>query len=185
MDIRVLRYFVVIAQEQNISRAATLLNVSQPALSRQIADLEDELATKLFTRAHRHIQLTQEGHYLLERALQIIGLVDKTTYNLQKQDVVSGTLDIGAGESVGIMPVMEAAQQIMRQYPDVRVNLRSADAEPILADLDAGILEFGIIMGNRPLNNYNTLVLPAKNHWCAIMRADEPLANRKKSDQLI
>lgn len=180
MDIRVLRYFVVIAQEQNISRAATLLNVSQPALSRQIADLEDELGTKLFTRAHRHIQLTQEGHYLLERALQIIGLVDKTTYNLQKQDVVSGTLDIGAGESVGIMPVMEAAQQIMRQYPDVRVNLRSADAEPILADLDAGILEFGIIMGNRPLNNYNTLVLPAKNHWCAIMRADEPLAQQKE-----
>jgi DNA-binding transcriptional LysR family regulator len=180
MDIRVLRYFVVIAQEQNISRAALLLNVSQPALSRQIADLEDELGTQLFIRAHRHIQLTQEGHYLLDRAQQIIGLVDKTTYNLQKQDVISGTLDIGAGESVGIMPVMEATQQIMHQHPEVRVNIRSADAEPILADLDAGILEFGIIMGNRPLNNYNTLVLPAKNHWCAIMRADEPLAQQKQ-----
>lgn len=87
MDIRVLRYFVTIAQELNMSRAAELLNVSQPALSRQIADLEDELGVKLFRREHRHLALTQEGHYLLGRAQQIVGLVNKTTYHLQKPGI--------------------------------------------------------------------------------------------------
>lgn len=178
MDVRVLRYFVAIAQEQNISRAADQLHVSQPALSRQIADLETELGTQLFTRAHRHIQLTQEGYYLLQRAQEIIGLVDKTTYNLQKQDVISGTLDIGAGESVGLRPIMQTVQEVIQKYPEVRVNLRSGDAADILPKLDAGVLEFGVIMGHRQFNNYNMLVLPDDNRWGIIMRKDEKLAEK-------
>lgn len=176
MDIRVLRYFVAIAQEQNISHAAQILHVSQPALSRQIADLETELNIKLFDRGHRQIKLTQEGYYLLERAQEIIGLVDKTTYNLQKQDVISGTLDIGGGESIAMKAVMQTIQQIVHQYPEVHVNLRSGDADLIQAQLDNGILEFGVIMGQRQLNNYNSLPLPAENHWGILMRADEQLA---------
>ncbi|OIK41571.1 transcriptional regulator, partial [Pediococcus acidilactici] len=178
MDIRVLRYFVTIAQELNMSRAAELLNVSQPALSRQIADLEDELGVKLFRREHRHLALTQEGHYLLGRAQQIVGLVNKTTYHLQKQDVISGTIEIGAGESSGITPLMETLHQIMRQYPEVRVNLRSGDYEDILAGLDAGLLEFGVLMGYHNLNNYNTLQLPEENRWGVLMRADAQLAEK-------
>ncbi|MBM6604483.1 LysR family transcriptional regulator [Pediococcus acidilactici] len=178
MDIRVLRYFVTIAQELNMSRAAELLNVSQPALSRQIADLEDELGVKLFRREHRHSALTQEGHYLLGRAQQIVGLVNKTTYHLQKQDVISGTIEIGAGESSGITPLMETLHQIMRQYPEVRVNLRSGDYEDILAGLDAGLLEFGVLMGYHNLNNYNTLQLPEENRWGVLMRADAQLAEK-------
>ena len=178
MDIRVLRYFVTIAQELNMSRAAELLNVSQPALSRQIADLEDELGVKLFRREHRHLALTQEGHYLLGRAQQIVGLVNKTTYHLQKQDVISGTIEIGAWESSGITPLMETLHQIMRQYPEVRVNLRSGDYEDILAGLDAGLLEFGVLMGYHNLNNYNTLQLPEENRWGVLMRADAQLAEK-------
>lgn len=178
MDIRVLRYFVTIAQELNMSRAAELLNVSQPALSRQIADLEDELGVKLFRREHRHLALTQEGHYLLGRAQQIVGLVNKTTYHLQKQDVISGTIEIGAGESSGITPLMETLHQITRQYPEVRVNLRSGDYEDILAGLDAGLLEFGVLMGYHNLNNYNTLQLPEENRWGVLMRADAQLAEK-------
>ncbi|MGX9798496.1 LysR family transcriptional regulator [Pediococcus acidilactici] len=178
MDIRVLRYFVTIAQELNMSRAAELLNVSQPALSRQIADLEDELGVKLFRREHRHLALTQEGHYLLGRAQQIVGLVNKTTYHLQKQDVISGTIEIGAGESSGITPLMETLHQIMRQYPEVRVNLRSGDYEDILAGLDAGLLEFGVLMGYHNLNNYNTLQLPEENRWGVLMRAEAQLAEK-------
>lgn len=178
MDIRVLRYFVTIAQELNMSRAAELLNVSQPALSRQIADLEDELGVKLFRREHRHLALTQEGHYLLGRAQQIVGLVNKTTYHLQKQDVISGTIEIGVGESSGITPLMETLHQIMRQYPEVRVNLRSGDYEDILAGLDAGLLEFGVLMGYYNLNNYNTLQLPEENRWGVLMRADAQLAEK-------
>lgn len=176
MDIRVLHYFVAVAQEQNFSRAAQIVHVSQPALSRQITDLETELGVHLFNRRHRQVSLTQEGHYLLERAQEIIGLVDKTTYNLQKQAVVSGTLDIGAGESIAIKTVMQTTQQIIHQYPEIHVNLHSGDADTIQHKLDSGILEFGVIMGRRQLDNYNTLRLPVDNRWGVIMRADEQLA---------
>ncbi|KRN98848.1 LysR family transcriptional regulator [Companilactobacillus kimchiensis] len=181
MDIRFLRYFVVIAQELNISHAAILLHVSQPALSRQIADLEDRLGTKLFIRGKRQLQLTQDGYYLLERAQEIIGLVDKTTYNLQKQDVISGTLDIGAGESIALNVVMDTIQQLLHKYPDIRVNFHSGDSDTIQSELNSGILEFGIIMGHKELSNYHSLKLPDQNRWGVVMRADEPLA---KHDQI-
>lgn len=176
MDVRVLRYFIAIAQEQNISRAARLLHVSQPALSRQIADLETNLGTQLFIRGKRQIQLTQDGYYLLERAQEIVGLVDKTTYNLQKQDVVSGTLDIGAGESVALQCVMDTVHDIIHKYPEVHVNFNSGDHAIIESALDSGILEFGIIMGHNELGNYNTLQLPESNRWGLLMRQDEQLA---------
>lgn len=178
MDVRVLRYFIAIAQEQNISKAARLLHVSQPALSRQIADLETNLGTKLFTRGKRQIQLTQDGYYLLERAQEIISLVDKTTYNLQKQDVVSGTLDIGAGESVAIQPVIDTVRDILHKYPDVHINFNSGDSVVIESALDSGVLEFGIIMGHNPLGNYNTLELPDSNRWGILMRKDAQLAKK-------
>lgn len=179
MDIRVLRYFVAIAQEQNMSRAARLLHVSQPALSRQIADLETSLGTQLFIRGKRQIQMTQDGYYLLERAQEIIGLVDKTTYNLQKKDVVSGTLDIGAGESVAIQCVMNTIHDLIHKYPEVHVNFKSGDYNLIESALDSGVLEFGIIMGHHQLDNYNTLVLPESNRWGVLMRQDAQLATKE------
>lgn len=99
MDIRVLRYFIEIVREGNISSAAHRLHISQPALSRQIMELETTLGVTLFERGRRQIKLTQEGYYLYERAQEITALVDKTTYHLQANTVISGTLDIGAGES--------------------------------------------------------------------------------------
>jgi len=179
MDVRVLRYFIIIAQEENFSHAAAILHVSQPALSRQIADLETSLGTKLFTRNKRHIQLTQDGYYLLERAQEIISLVDKTTYNLQKQDVINGTLDIGAGESVALSVVMETIKQLLHKYPNIHVNFHSGDSEAIQAELNSGILEFGIIMGNKQLDNYNKIKLPEENRWGIVMHSDEQLASRK------
>lgn len=176
MDVRVLRYFVTIAQEQNISQAARILHVSQPALSRQIADLETRLGTTLFIRGKRQIQLTQDGYYLLERAQEIINLVDKTTYNLQKQDSISGTIDIGAGESIALQGLMTTVSNLMHKYPEIHINFTSGDSINIQSELDSGILEFGIIMGHHKLNNYNTLQLPDKNRWGVIMREDEQLA---------
>ncbi|WP_334352575.1 LysR family transcriptional regulator [Companilactobacillus sp. HBUAS56257] len=178
MDIRVLRYFIIIAQELNISKAARLLHVSQPALSRQIAELETTLGTKLFIRGKRQLQLTPDGYYLLERAKEIVGLVNKTTYTLQKQDLISGTLDIGAGESIALQCVMKTIKEIMHKYPEIHINFRSGDSENILSELDSGILEFGIIMGDRPLDNYHRLILPERNRWGVIMRKDEPLAKK-------
>lgn len=179
MNIRVLRYFIEIVREGNISSAAHRLHISQPALSRQIIELETTLGVTLFERGHRQIKLTQEGYYLYERAQEITALVDKTTYHLQANEVVSGTLDIGAGESSALMPMMDVLAQILRDYPEVRVNLTSGDSTAIRQQIDQGSLEFGVVMGHENLLNYNSLPLPAQNRWGILMRKTEPLAAKQ------
>lgn len=179
MEIRVLRYFIEIVQEGNISNAATHLHISQPALSRQIMDLESELGTTLFERGHRQIKLTQEGYYLYERAQEITSLVDKTEYRLQSREIISGTIGIGAGESVAMQVVMDAVSEILRDYPDVKVNMISGDAHSIQRQLDSGLIDFGVLMGPHNLENYHSLVLPHKNQWGILMRKDEPLAQHE------
>ena len=176
MNIRVLRYFIEIVREGNISSAAHRLHISQPALSRQIMELETTLGVTLFERGHRQIKLTQEGYYLYERAQEITALVDKTTYHLQSNSLVSGTLDIGAGESSALMPLMDVLAQILRYYPEVRVNLTSGDSTAIRQQVGQGSLEFGVVMGHENLLNYNSLTLPAQNRWGILMRRTEPLA---------
>ena len=176
MNIRVLRYFNEIVREGNISSAAHRLHISQPALSRQIMELETTLGVTLFERGHRQIKLTQEGYYLYERAQEITALVDKTIYHLQSTSVVSGTLDIGAGESSALMPLMDVLAQILRYYPEVRVNLTSGDSTAIRQQVGQGSLEFGVVMGHENLLNYNSLTLPAQNRWGILMRRTEPLA---------
>lgn len=180
MNIRVLRYFIEIVREGNISGAARRLHVSQPALSRQIMELETTLGVTLFERGHHQIKLTQEGYYLYERAQEITTLVDKTTYHLQANEVVSGILDIGAGESNALMPIMEVIAQILRDYPEVRVNLISGDATLIRHQVDQGNLDFGVVMGHENLLGYDSLTLPAANRWGILLRADAPLAVKKE-----
>lgn len=179
MDIRVLRYFIEIVREGNISSAAHRLHISQPALSRQIMELETTLGVTLFERGRRQIKLTQEGYYLYERAQEITALVDKTTYHLQANTVISGTLDIGAGESSALMPMMDVLAQILRDYPEVRVNLTSGDSTEIRRRINQGSLEFGVVMGHENLVNYNSLTLPAQNRWGILMRKTEPLAAKQ------
>lgn len=148
-------------------------------MSRQIHDLEIQLGIILFERGHRQIKLTDEGYYLFEQAKSIVAMVDKTTYHLQSEEVISGTLGIGAGESLAMQPVMDVASQIMRDYPDVRVNMVSGDATAIFHQLDQGSLEFGVVMGHEVLLNYNTLKLPTVNRWGILMKKDSPLAEKQ------
>lgn len=180
MDIRVLRYFIEIVKDGTISSAAHSLHISQPALSNQIHDLEAELGVTLFERGHRQITLTEDGYYLYERAQEIAALVDKTTYHLQSQEVISGVLGIGAGESQALQPVMDVVAQILRDYPDVRTNLVSGASATIRRQVDQGSLEFGVVMGREQLQNYNTLLLPAKNRWGILLKEDHPLAKQKE-----
>lgn len=180
MDIRVLRYFIEIVKDGTISSAAHSLHISQPALSNQIHDLEAELGVTLFERGHRQITLTEDGYYLYERAQEIAALVDKTTYHLQAQEVISGVLGIGAGESQALQPVMDVVAQILRDYPDVRTNLVSGASSTIRRQVDQGSLEFGVVMGREQLQNYNTLSLPAKNRWGLLMKEDHPLTKQKE-----
>lgn len=182
MEIRVLRYFLAIVQHGSISRAATALHVSQPALSLQIKNLEQDLETTLFIRGPRTIKLTEKGQYLADRAQEIVGLVDKATDNLRAdQAVIGGNLDIGAGESVGMQRLMNLASHLQTDYPDVTLRLHNGDADEVKAKLDAGLLDFAVIMGEQALDtdDYEVLRLPERDYWGVVLRKDSRLADQK------
>ncbi|MGR3741296.1 LysR family transcriptional regulator [Companilactobacillus sp. DQM5] len=179
MDIRILRYFLAIAQEKSISKAAQYLHISQPALSRQITDLENELNIKLFDRGPREIKLTKDGHYLRQKASEIVQLVDKTSYNLQaNSNIVNGELDIGAGESMGMQRIMEVIAGIITDYPDIKLHFHSGDSTDVESKLESEILDFGVIMGEKPLSQYETLKLPEVDHWGILMPFDSTLVKK-------
>lgn len=178
MKLRVLNYFVATAQELNMTRAAQKLLVSQPALSRQIADLEDELGVKLFNRQPRHLTLTPAGQYLYEQAKEILTLASKTKSNLQSSAVISGDLTIAAGESFAMQRLMNIVSNIIRDYPTVKIHILSGDYEFAERRLDTGAVDFAVIIGNLPLDNYASLQLPEKDTWGVLMTKDDPLAKK-------
>lgn len=178
MELRVLNYFVATAQELNMTRAAQKLLVSQPALSRQIADLEDELGVKLFNRQPRHLTLTPAGQYLYEQAKEILTLASKTKSNLQSSAVISGDLTIAAGESFAMQRLMNIVSNIIRDYPTVKIHILSGDYEFAERRLDTGAGDFAVIIGNLPLDNYASLQLPEKDTWGVLMTKDDPLAKK-------
>ena len=178
MELRVLNYFVATAQEFNMTRAAQKLLVSQPALSRQIADLEDELGVKLFNRQPRHLTLTPAGQYLYEQAKEILTLASKTKSNLQSSAVISGDLTIAAGESFAMQRLMNIVSNIIRDYPTVKIHILSGDYEFAERRLNTGAVDFAVIIGNLPLDNYASLQLPEKDTWGVLMTKDDPLAKK-------
>lgn len=178
MELRVLNYFVATAQELNMTRAAQKLLVSQPALSRQIADLEDELGVKLFNRQPRHLTLTPAGQYLYEQAKEILTLASKTKSNLQSSAVISGDLTIAAGESFAMQRLMNIVSNIIRDYPTVKIHILSGDYEFAERRLDTGAVDFAVIIGNLPLDNYASLQLPENDTWGVLMTKDDPLAKK-------
>lgn len=178
MELRVLNYFVATAQELNMTRAAQKLLVSQPALSRQIADLEDELGVKLFNRQPRHLTLTPAGQYLYEQAKEILTLASKTKSNLQSSAVISGDLTIAAGESFAMQRLMNIVSNIIRDYPTVKIHILSGDYEFAERRLDTGAVGFAVIIGNLPLDNYASLQLSEKDTWGVLMTKDDPLAKK-------
>ncbi|WP_297950628.1 LysR family transcriptional regulator [uncultured Lactobacillus sp.] len=179
MELRVLNYFVATAQELNMTRAAEKLLVSQPALSRQIADLEDELGVKLFNRQPRHLTLTPAGQYLYEQAKEILTLTAKTKSNLQSSAVISGDLTIAAGESFAMQRIMNIVSNIIQDYPTVKIHVLSGDYEFAQKRLNTGTVDFAVIIGNLPLGNYASLQLPEKDTWGILMTKDDPLAKKE------
>lgn len=178
MELRVLNYFVATAQELNMTRAAQKLLVSQPALSRQIADLEDELGVKLFNRQPRHLTLTPAGQYLYEQAKEILTLASKTKSNLQPSAAISGDLTIAAGESFAMQRLMNIVSNIIRDYPTVKIHILSGDYEFAERRLNTGAVDFAVIIDNLPLDNYASLQLPEKDTWGVLMTKDDPLAKK-------
>lgn len=179
MDVRVLRYFLAVSEEKNFTKAAQKLNIAQPSLSTQIKDLEDELGTKLFIRGHRKLTLTEEGYFLRDRAKEIVDLTDNTAASLENKKVISGTLSIGAGQTRAMQRIMKIIDQILCNHSDVKIRITDANADEVEAKVNNGTLNFGIVMGDRLLENFNTLVLPEKNKFVAVFNKNLPLTKKE------
>lgn len=177
MELRVLRYFLEVAREGNVTHAAQRLHVSQPTLSRQLKDLEDELGKKLFTRSNYSIKLTEEGILLRKRAEDILEMADKTLAEFKALDEVNGgDIHIGCAESNGIAPFIRVIQKLKEKYPRIRYHFYSSGTDAVNERLDRGLLDFAIIIQEVDLEKYNYLKMPSRDHWGLIMCKDHPLA---------
>ena len=180
MEFRVLQYFLAVTREGNISAAAQSLNLSQPSLSRQLKDLEDELGAKLFIRGNRHIELTEEGLILRKRAGEIMQLVELTESEISEvKNNISGTLSIGAGESLSMHRITGVFRRLKENYPDIRLNVVSGDTEDLQDRLDRGLLDFALIFTDFDRNAYHHLTLEEKEIFGVIMRRDDALAEKE------
>ena len=180
MEIRVLRYFLEVAREGSVTRAAERLHISQPTLSKQLKDLEAELGKKLFVRSSFSVRLTDEGMLLRKRAEDILDMVDKTTDEFKALgQIAGGDIRIGCAESDGIKHLARRIKAVQERYPGIRVHLYSGDTEDLSERLDRGLLDFAVIAQAVDLSKYNYLELPGADIWGVIMRKDAPLARRE------
>ncbi|MBS7008688.1 LysR family transcriptional regulator [Anaerostipes sp.] len=184
MELRVLQYFLAIAREQNIVRAAQSLHLSQPTLSTQIKNLENELGKQLLirgTKGSRKITLTEEGMILRKRAEEILDLVKKTEKEITSaDDIIMGDIYIGTGETDAVRLIAQTAKKLQTPYPGIHFHISSGNASFVMEHLDKGLLDFGIILGSVDLTKYNALKLPDKDVWGVLMRRDSPLASKKE-----
>lgn len=177
MELRVLRYFLEVAREENITAAAESMHITQPTLSKQLMDLEDELGKKLFIRGKRRITLTEDGMLLRKRASEIIELVEKTETELQKNDeLVVGDVYIGAAETDGIKLIAKICKNSQNKYPNIHYHLFSGNSEDVLEKLDKGLIDFAILFEPSDFKKYNHIKLPVYNNWGLLMKKDNPLA---------
>lgn len=186
MELRVLKYFLTVAREGNITNAANFLHVTQPTISRQLQSLEDELNAQLFERHQQTITLTNAGMLLRKRAEEILSIVDKTEEDFTSMgDLVGGTVTIGGGESSSIKRLTELIAELQAEYPLIHYDLYSGHANNVAERLDKGLLDLGIFMDPVDLSKYNYADMRVADTWGVVMRKDCELAKKtaiKKED---
>ena len=179
MDIRVLRYFLAVAREQSYSVAAERLYLSQPTLSRQLKELEEELGKTLLIRSNKGVTLTEEGMILRKRAEEIVELLDKAEQEVKNSsDSVTGKVYIGAGETYAIKLIADTAKHLQAENPGISYSLYSADGTDVLERLDRGLIDFGIIFQPYDSTKYDGIKIPLKDTFGVLMRRDMPLAEK-------
>ena len=177
MDIRVLRYFLAVAREENISKAAEYLHITQPTLSRQLKELEEELGAELFIHGKRNLSLTDEGMFLRKRAEEITSLMDKTEAEFHQLDeFISGDIYIGGGETLAMNILAEVMSEITQEHPDVKFHLYSGNADDVIDRIDKGLIDFGVVIEPADIRKYETMRLSYTDQYGLIMRKDDPLA---------
>lgn len=166
MDIRVLRHFVVIAREENITHAAKRLHISQPSLSKQIKELEDELGKTLLIRGKRKVSLTEDGVLLFKRAQEVIELFDKMEKEVKSDHEITGEINIGGAPTKDILNI---ASLLRKEHPDIRFNFYMNEANDILERLDHGLLDFAVMIEPIDSMKYETISLHDHYHWGVFM----------------
>ena len=180
MEIRVLRYFLAVAREGSVTGAANFLHLTQPTLSRQIKDLEEHLGTRLFLRRSHNVVLTPEGMRFRQRAEEILDMVEKTESEFTlPEGTVSGEIHIGGRETRGMRLITGILHAIRTDYPDIRFQLHSGNAEDVAERVDKGLLDFGILIQPVDIGKYDYVDIPAVDTWGVLMRGDNLLAKKK------
>lgn len=177
MEIRLLRYFLAVVREESITRAADALHITQPTLSRQIAQMEEEMGLRLFDRGTRKISLTNEGLLLRRRAEEILELVDKTEKELAQQShSLEGTVSIGCGDLASVQLLPELFRSFHKQYPAVKFDLYTATADHVKDRMDRGLTDIGLLLEPVGIEKYEYIRLNQREQWVAVMHPDSPLA---------
>ena len=180
MELRTLRYFLAVCEAQSMSRAAERLHVTQPTLSRQIAELERELSCTLLVRHSRSVEPTEAGLHLMDRAGDIVSLADLTAAEYRQGDqVVAGDVRIACGESVGMGLVASAIRSFGARHPRVRFRLHSGNAAYVTNRLERGLDDFGVFISYPLIGHYESLTLPHADSWGIYLPVDDPLAGRE------
>lgn len=180
MEIRVLKYFLTVVREESISKAANVLHITQPTLSRQLTQLEEEVGVKLFHRGTRKIALTNEGILLRRRAEEILELVDITERELVEQDeLIEGKISIGCGELASVDILAGLLEEFSKRYPCVTYDLFTATADHIKERMDNGLTDIGLLLEPVDMDKYEFIRLDIKERWVVLMRPDDPLAGKE------
>ena len=180
MEIRTLRYFLAVAREENMTRAAAYLHVTQPTLSKQIQSLEDELGKKLFIRHSFRIELTEEGILLRKRAEDLVSMADKIAGEFTAlDDVTGGDVYFGLAESYQIRYLARELKRFKERYPGLRYHISSGDTEQVTEKLDKGVLDFAVLAEEPDPAKYRSLTFPEADVWGLVMPAEHPLAKKE------
>ncbi len=180
MDIRILRYFLAVAREENMTKAAEQLHVTQPTLSKALRSLEEELGKKLFTRHSFSIRLTEEGQLLRNRAEDLVSMADKITQEfVTLDDITGGDVYFGLAESFQIRYLAREIRDFRRQYPDLRYHITSGDTEQVTEKLDKGLLDFAVLVGKPDESRYEYVQFPEPDKWGLVFRGEDPMAEKE------
>ena len=179
MELRVLHYFLMVAREENITKAAQLLHVTQPTLSRQLMQLEEELGVQLFHRGKHSVRLTEEGMLLRRRAQELVSLSEKTKQELQcREEVPAGEIAIGCGETKSMSLLSSSMVSFRERYPLVQFSIYSAIADDIKERIEKGLLDMGLLVEPVDISKYEYIRLPVEERWGVLVREDSPLARK-------
>ena len=183
MEFRLLEYFLAVAREQNITAAAESLHISQPALSTQLKNMEKEFGKQLLIRGvkgSRKVILTEEGMILRKRAEEMLSLMKRTEEEITgSNETIAGNVFIGTGETEIVRLFAKVAKKLQKEYPDIRYNISSGNAEHVLEYLDKGLIDFGLLFTKIDPQKYEAIPVPIKDTWGVLMRKDSPLAKKE------